>query len=87
MEKDEGITETVDELIDQEKYFECFDLVSYYLYEKKFNQQGNVGYFKNLMSGGLNFLRNDKTDNAKDDEINKNIDEENLENSNEKEIK
>ena len=84
MEKDEGITESVDELMNQEKYFECFDLVSYYLCEKNFNQQGNVGYFKNFMSGGLNFLR---TDNIKDDENNKNNDEVNEENSNEKEIK
>lgn len=79
MEKDEGIYETVDELMDQEQYFECFDLISYYLCEKKFNKQGKFGYFKNFMSGGLtNFLR---TDNIKDDENNNNIGEENMENN------
>ena len=79
MEKDEGINETVDELMDQEQYFECFDLISYYLCEKKFNKQGKFGYFKNFMSGGLtNFLR---TDNIKDDENNNNIGEENMENN------
>ena len=80
MEKDEGITETVDELMDKEKYFECFDLVSYYLCEKKFNQQGNFGYFKNLMSGGLNFLRNDNTKDN-DENNNQDINEEIMENN------
>ena len=79
LEKEDNIGEAVDELMDQEKYLECFDLVSYYLCQKSYNKQGKFGYFRNFMTEGFtNFLRNDNTNNG--DEDNNNLGNENDEN-------
>ena len=83
MEKndEEGMKEVIDELLEQKKYFESFDLVSDYLFEKNNNKQGRFQYFKNLMQFNKKG-KNDKTDNEKEDE-NIIIDQENKENNNE----
>ena len=82
MEKEEGIYEAIEELMKGEKYYECFDLVSYYLCEKAHNKQGKFGYFKNFMSEGFgNFLRGD---NNNEEEENNNIRQQVKANSNEK---
>ena len=79
MEKDDDIGEVVDELMTQEKYFECFDLVSYFLCQKKYTKQDKFGYFRNFMTEGFtNFLRNDNNENEENKE------EENGDNKNEK---
>ena len=82
MEKEEGIYEAIEELMKNEKYFECFDLVSYYLCEKKLNKQGKFGYFKNFMSEGFgNLLRGDNNNIG---EENNNISQQMKEKNNEK---
>ena len=53
MEKEDGIYEAIEELMKNEKYSECFDLVSYYLCEKKYNKKGKFGYFKNFIGEGF----------------------------------
>ena len=78
MEKDEGIEQAVEELINNEKYYDSFDLASYYICEKKLNKQGKFGYFKNFMTG--NFLRGDNTNDVE----NNNNEQHNNENNNEK---
>ena len=83
MEKEEYIGEVIEELMNNGKYFESFDLVSYYLYEKIYNKQGKFGYFKNFMTEGFgNFLKSDNTNNdEKNDEQQQSI-ENNIEKGN-----
>ena len=83
MEKEEYIGEVIEELMSNGKYFESFDLVSYYLYEKIYNKQGKFGYFKNFMTEGFgNFLKSDNTNNdEKNDEQQQSI-ENNIEKGN-----
>ena len=71
MEKEDGISEAIEELMKNEKLFDCFDLVSYYLCEKKLNKRGKFGYFKNFIGEGFgNFFG---SDNINDEEENINI--------------
>ena len=65
MEKDENLGEVVDELMKNEKYIECADLVSYYLCEQNLNKQGKLGYFKFMTEGFGNYFR---SDNSNDDD-------------------
>ena len=83
MEKEEYIGEVLEELMNNGKYFESFDLASYYLYEKIYNKQGKFGYFKNFMTEGFgNFLKSDNTNNdEKNDEESQN-NENNIEKGN-----
>ena len=78
MEKDENLGEIVDELMKNEKYMECADLISYYLCEQQLNKQGKGGYFKFMTEGFGNYFRNDNSN-----EID-NKNEQNDENNNEK---
>ena len=89
LEKDneEGMKEAIDDLLDKEQYFECFDLVSYYFCEKNFNDQTKLGYLYNFMSEqfsqfnkfGLGIKH--YNDNENEDE-NINIDQEKEDNNN-----
>ena len=86
MENEDGIKEVIEQLFNEGKYFECFDLASYYLCEKNMDKQGKFGYFKNLIGEQLyqfnkkgisDFLKNENTN---EDENNKeNIEEDNKE--------
>ena len=59
MEKEEGLGQAADELMENERNFDCFELINDYFTQK--NLEGNNGikfgkidYIKNLMSGQLN---------------------------------
>ena len=71
MEKEDGINEAIEDLMNEKKYSDCFDLASYYLCEKKMNSQGSFGYFRNFVNEQLYQFNN----NNKDDEQNKENDE------------
>ena len=86
MENEDGIKEVIEELFNEGKYFECFDLASYYLCEKNMDKQGKFGYFKNLIGEQLyqfnkkgisDFLKNENTN--EDENNNENIEEDNKE--------
>ena len=60
MEKEEeGIEQAVEDLFDNKNYYECFDLINDYLYQKNvYNKQGTIGYIKDFMSGQLQKVMN-----------------------------
>jgi hypothetical protein len=70
MEKEDGINEAIEDLMNEKKYSDCFDLASYYLCEKRMNSQGSFGYFRNFVNEQLYQFNNNK-----DDEQNKENDE------------
>ena len=64
MEKEEGLGQAADELMENERNFDCFELINDYFTQK--NLEGNNGikfgkidYIKNLMSGQLNKKENE----------------------------
>ena len=63
-EKEEGLGQAADELMENERNFDCFELINDYFTQK--NLEGNNGikfgkidYIKNLMSGQLNKKENE----------------------------
>ena len=53
LEQEDGINEAIEDLMNEKKYSDCFDLASYYLCETKMNSQGNLGYFRNFVNEQL----------------------------------
>jgi hypothetical protein len=80
---DEGMKEVVDELIDQEKYEDCFDYISYYLCQRNYNEQGTFQYLKNFMANQFNKKKATKADNENETQNQNNKDNVN-ENDNDK---
>lgn len=74
MEKEDGKNEAIDELFNEKKFSECFDLASYYLCEKNNNKQEYFGYFKNLI--GEQFYQFNKKETNEPEEENKESNEE-----------
>ena len=86
MEKEEGIEDAVNDLFENKDYYECFDLINDYLYQKNVygNKLGTIGYLKNFMSGQLqkvmNKEGNEDEDNNEDEEEKNDVEAENEEN-------
>ena len=73
LEKEEGLGQAVDELLDNERYDDCYELIiDYYTNEnlKKNenanNKQGTIDYFKQIVTRQLNKKDNDDKDKDKD---------------------
>ena len=79
MEKEDGTNEAIEDLMDEKKYSDCFDLASYYLCETKMNSQGNLGYFRNFVNEQL-YQFNKKGNSEEENNINNMDDELNKEN-------
>ena len=69
LEKEEGLGQAVDELLDNERYDDCYELIiDYYTNEnlKKNenanNKQGTIDYFKQIVTRQLNKKDNDDKD-------------------------
>ena len=75
MEKEEdGMNEAINELFKEKKFFECFDLASYYLCKKNDNKLEYFGYIKNLI--GEQFYQFNKKETNEPEEENKESNEE-----------
>ena len=66
LEKEEGLGQAVDELLENEKYYDCYELIIDYFTSENLkkndnsnNMQGTIDYFKQLVSGQLNKKEND----------------------------
>jgi hypothetical protein len=87
MEKEEGLGQAVDELLENEKYFDCFELINDYFTENnlylkenfgnKIGMQGKIDYFKNLVVG--QFPQLNKKDNNNNENQEQEINESNAE--------
>ena len=81
MEKEEGLGQAVDELLENEKYFDCFELINDYFTENnlylkenfgnKIGMQGKIDYFRNLVVGQFPQLnKKDNNNENQEQEIN-----------------
>ena len=73
LEKEEGIGEAVDELLENKKDFDCFELINDYytkenLKKEENNKQGTIDYFKQFVKGHVTQLN--KKENENQDLIN-----------------
>ena len=79
MEKEDGINEAIEDLMNEKKYSDCFDLASDYLCETKMKSQGSFEYFRNFVNEQL-YQFNKKGNNEEENIIDNNDDEQNKEN-------
>ena len=68
IEKEEGIGEAVDELLENKKYFDCFELINDYytkenLKKEENNKQGTIDYFKQFVKGHVTQLNKKENEN------------------------
>ena len=77
MEKEEGLGEAADELLKNERDFDCFELINDYFTEMNLkgneNKIGRIDYIKNLVSGQLN--KKDNENENQEDGNNENNDD------------
>jgi hypothetical protein len=66
LEKEEGLGQAVDELIENQKYYDCYELIIDYFTQENLkkndnsgNNKGTIDYFKQLVSGQKNKKEND----------------------------
>ena len=77
LEKEEGLGQAVDELIENQKYYDCYELIIDYFTQENLkkndnsgNNKGTIDYFKQLVSGQKNKKENDNQEQIVDDENN-----------------
>ena len=77
LEKEEGLGQAVDELIENQKYYDCYELIIDYFTQENLkkndnsgNNKGTIDYFKQLVSGQKNKKENDNQEQIIDDENN-----------------
>ena len=70
LEKEEGLGQAIDELLDNERYDDCYELIIDYYTEENLkknessnNKQGTIDYFKQMVTRQLNKKDNDNKDN------------------------
>ena len=77
LEKEEGLGQAVDELIENQKYYDCYELIIDYFTQENLkkndnsgNNKGTIDYFKQLVSEQKNKKENDNQEQIVDDENN-----------------
>ena len=74
MEKEEGLGQAVDELMENENYYDCFELIIDYFTKINLNDYsgifGKMDYIKNLVSGQFTQLNRKENENENQENVN-----------------